>query len=61
MAMMDWWTILLIWFGIWFVSKCNIDADRRRRELDELRDRRAELEVQQRVLLGALERLRSMK
>lgn len=57
---MDWFTILILCFVLYAMLKRADDNERRRRELQELKDRRAELDIKLQVLMGALDRLRRM-
>jgi hypothetical protein len=57
--MTDLWIVVILCFVLYQALKRLDDNERRRRELDELRDRRAELDIKLQVLVGALERLRS--
>jgi hypothetical protein len=55
----DWWIIAILCFVLYRSLKRADENERRRRELQELKDRRAELDIKLQVLMGALDRLRS--
>ena len=57
---MDWWIIAILCFVLYRSLKRADETERRRRELQELKDRRAELDIKLQVLMGALDRLRRM-
>lgn len=56
---MDWFTILILCFVLYAMLKRADDSERRRRELQEIKDQRAALDIKLQVLMGALDRLRS--
>jgi hypothetical protein len=56
----DWWIIAILCFVLYRSLKRADENERRRRELQELKDRRAELDIKLQVLMGALDRLRRM-
>jgi len=56
----DWWIIAILCFVLYRSLKRADETERRRRELQELKDRRAELDIKLQVLMGALDRLRRM-
>lgn len=57
---MDWWIVAILCFVLYFMLKRADENKERRRELQELKDRRAELDIKLQVLMGALDRLRRM-
>lgn len=58
--MTDFWIIVILCFVLYRMLKRADENKERRRELQELKDRRAELDIKLQVLMGALDRLRRM-